>query len=194
MLSVIRNSIPALPEQLIERYTQELKLPEYDARVLTDDKETADFFEELIKQKVNPKSASNWLLGPVKSWLNQENLTIDKLGLAPEKISALIELVDKGKLNFSMASSRLFPAMLREPNAWPADLAALLNLIQDAGSEEIALWVQEALDKMPEKVLEYRNGKKGLIGLFVGEVKRLSKGKADPKLTNKLLLEKLDRN
>ncbi len=194
MLSGIRDSIPALPEQLIEKYTRELKLSEYDARVLTDDKETAVYFEELVKLKVNPKSASNWLLGPVKSWLNQENLSMGKLGLAPAKLSALIELVDAGRVNFSVASSRLFPAILRTPEANPADLAASLNLVQDAGSEEIAQWVQEALDKMPEKVLEYKKGKKGLIGLFVGEVKRLSKGKADPKLTNKLLLERLDKN
>jgi aspartyl-tRNA(Asn)/glutamyl-tRNA(Gln) amidotransferase subunit B len=140
----------------------------------------------------NPKSASNWLLGPVKSYLNLHNMPVREFPLEPAKLAELIALVDIGKMNFSMASSRLFQEMIRQPGSAAETLAESMNLIQNADGSEIAAWVQEVLEKMPEKVSEYRKGKKGLIGLFVGEVKKLSKGKADPKLTNKLLLEKLE--
>jgi aspartyl-tRNA(Asn)/glutamyl-tRNA(Gln) amidotransferase subunit B len=193
LLQSIKEKIPKLPEELIEKYTRKLNLPEYDARVLTDDKEMADYFERLLAYGANPKSASNWLLGPIKSYLNQHNIAAGKLSLDPAKLAELIALVDLGKLNFSIASSRIFPELMRQPGAIAEALAESMNLIQNADGNEVAAWVQEVLDKMPEKVLEYRKGKKGLIGLFVGEVKKLSKGKADPKLTNKLLLEKLDQ-
>lgn len=193
LLQSIKEKIPALPEELIEKYTRKLNLPEYDARVITDDKEMADYFESLLTKGANPKSASNWLLGPIKSYLNLHNIAAGKLPLDPEKLAELIALVDLGKVNFSMASSRLFPELIRQPGAVAEALAESMNLVQNAGGDEVAAWVQEVLDKMPEKVSEYRKGKKGLIGLFVGEVKKLSKGKADPKLTNKLLLEKLDQ-
>jgi aspartyl-tRNA(Asn)/glutamyl-tRNA(Gln) amidotransferase subunit B len=192
LLAEIKNTIPALPEQLVERYTRELNLPEYDARVISDEKEMADYFENLISHHANAKSASNWLLGPVKSYLNFQNIGVAQFPLKPSKLAELISLVDSGKMHFSMASSRLFPELIRHPQVGALELAESLNLIQNAGGDEVAAWVQEVLDKMPEKVSEYRKGKKGLIGLFVGEVKKLSKGKADPKLTNKLLLEKLE--
>jgi aspartyl-tRNA(Asn)/glutamyl-tRNA(Gln) amidotransferase subunit B len=191
-LNTIRQDIPELPEELIEKYTRRLNLPEYDARVITDDKEMADYFELLLANGANPKSASNWLLGPVKSYLNIHNIGMGQFSLEAGKLAGLIALVDLGKMNFSMASSRLFPALIGKPDGNAEMLAESLNLFQNADGNEVAAWVQEVLDKMPEKVLEYRKGKKGLIGLFVGEVKKLSKGKADPKLTNQLLLEKLE--
>lgn len=191
-LQTIRESIPALPAQLIEKYTSLLHLPEYDARVICDDKETADYFEQLIKETSNYKAAANWLLGPVKSYLNEHNVAISALAVSPAKLARLIQGVDEGKLNFSIASSRIFPEMLKRPEADPLQLAAELNLIQNSDSGELVRWVQEALARMPDKVAEYKKGKKGLIGLFVGEVKKISKGKADPKLTNQLLLEQLE--
>ena len=192
MLASISRNIPALPEQLIEKYVRQLSLPEYDARVLTEDKETVDYFEMLLADGAMAKSASNWLLGPVKSYLNLHNSGIAEFPLKAAKLNKLITLVDSGKINFSVASSRILPEMIRQPDADANTLAESMNLIQNSNGDEIAAWVQEVLDRMPEKVTEYRKGKKGLIGLFVGEVKKLSKGKADPKLTNKLLLEKLE--
>jgi aspartyl-tRNA(Asn)/glutamyl-tRNA(Gln) amidotransferase subunit B len=191
-LQAIRESIPALPAQLIEKYTSVLNLPEYDARVICDDKETADYFEQLIKETTNYKAAANWLLGPVKSYLNEHNIAIGQLTIGPEKLARLIQLVDESKLNFSIASSRIFPEMMRRPAEDPLQLATGMNLIQNSDSGELVRWVQEALARMPDKVAEYKKGKKGLIGLFVGEVKKISKGKADPKLTNQLLLEQLE--
>jgi aspartyl-tRNA(Asn)/glutamyl-tRNA(Gln) amidotransferase subunit B len=167
-------------------------LPEYDARVICDDKETVDYFEELLKETKYYKSAANWLLGPIKSMLNEQGIQMPEFPIKAASLAKLIQLVEDGKLNFSIASSRILPVMYKEPARDPLEIAMELNLIQSSDSSEIAAWVEQALAKMPEKVIEYRKGKKGLIGLFVGEVKKLSKGKADPRLTNQLLLEKLE--
>jgi aspartyl-tRNA(Asn)/glutamyl-tRNA(Gln) amidotransferase subunit B len=104
----------------------------------------------------------------------------------------LIHLVEEGKLSFSIAAERVFPVLMTEPHRAPLEIATTLNLIQSSDTSEINAWIDQALAGMPDKVKEYKKGKKGLIGLFVGEVKKLSKGKADPKLTNQLLLEKLE--
>jgi aspartyl-tRNA(Asn)/glutamyl-tRNA(Gln) amidotransferase subunit B len=191
-LEEIKRSIPALPEELITKYTSVLMLPEYDARVLCDDKETTDYFEALIRETTNYKAASNWLLGPVKSYLNENNASFQAFPLAPKTMAVLIELVDEGKINFSIASTRIFPVLLKDNSKTPIQIATELNLLQDSDENSVLAWVEEAIAKMPDKVIEYRKGKKGLIGLFVGEVKKISKGKADPKLTNRLLMEKLN--
>jgi len=192
LIEEISASIPALPEALVAKYTRELQLPEYDARVICDDKETADYFEALIKETTNYKGAANWLLGPIKSTLNGQPLSLKDFPVTPRILAQLIGLIEEGKLSFSIASSRIFPALVQDPSRTPLETAISLNLLQSSDTDEIAAWVEQALAKMPDKVTEYRKGKKGLIGLFVGEVKKLSKGKADPKLTNQLLLEKLE--
>jgi aspartyl-tRNA(Asn)/glutamyl-tRNA(Gln) amidotransferase subunit B len=107
-------------------------------------------------------------------------------------MARLMQLVEEGKLNFSLASSRILPVLVENPSREPLEIAVSLNLLQSSDTSEIMAWVEMALAKMPDKVVEYKKGKKGLIGLFVGEVKKLSKGKADPRLTNQLLLDKLD--
>ena len=191
-LEKIRASIPALPEELVERYTREFQLPEYDARVIADEKESAAYFERLIGHTKSYKAAANWLLGPVRSGLNEKSLDWKDLPVAPGSLAALITLVEEGRLSFSIAAERIFPVLMQEPGRQPLEIATALNLLQSSDTGEIAAWIEQALAGMPEKVSEYKKGKKGLIGLFVGEVKKLSKGKADPKLTNQLLLEKLE--
>lgn len=191
MIEEIRKQLPALPEERVARYTTAYSLPGYDAHVLTEEKEFSDFFEELVLITPNHKAASNWLLGPVKSWLNDHSKTITDFPLSARSLAGLIGLVDEGKVNFSTASSVIFPALLKDPQKTAATIAAEKNLFQDAAPDEVNQWVEQVLNNMPEKVSEYRKGKKGLIGLFVGEVKKVSKGKADPKLTNEILLQKL---
>ena len=191
MLENIRSMLPALPEDRVRQYTQELQLPDYDARVIAEEKDFSDYFEQLIGHTSNYKAAANWVLGPVKSYLNENNLSISEFHISPAKIADLILLIDQGKLNFSIASTRILPSLLNDPSRSPMEVAATLNLIQDSDEDNVTAWVNEVLNKMPEKVMEYKKGKKGLIGLFVGEVKKVSKGKADPKLTNDILLKKL---
>lgn len=191
IIEQIKKDIPALPEERIELYKSKYQLPEYDARILTEERELAEYFEKVVENTSNYKAASNWMLGPVKSHLNDKGLSITELGLAPAAIGELIRLNDEGTVNFSTASSAIFPELVKYPGKTATQIVSEKNLVQDAGTSEINDWVDQVLNKMPEKVTEYRKGKKGLIGLFVGEVKKVSRGKADPKLTNEILLQKL---
>ncbi len=190
----IRRQIPALQKERIHKYTTQYQLPVYDAEVLTEDRESANYFEQLISFTKNYKAASNWLLGPVKSWINENNTSITDLPVSPEKLSSLIALIDEGKVNFTIASQKIFPVMLKEPLLEPSAIANRENLLQQSDASEIENWVSQVLNRLPEKVDEFKKGKKGLMGLFVGEVMKLSKGKADPQMTNRLLNEKLDSN
>ncbi len=191
-LNNIKKLMPALPEALIEKYKLSLGLSDYDAGIVCDDKETIAYFEGLIKETSHYKAAANWLAGPVKSFLNDRALHIDAFPLQPKTLAALIDLVETGKLSFSVASSKLLHALIENKSANPLQTATALNLLQDADAGEVAGWVDEVLAGMPDKVAEYKKGKKGLIGLFMGEVKKISKGKADPKVATQLLTEKLN--
>jgi aspartyl-tRNA(Asn)/glutamyl-tRNA(Gln) amidotransferase subunit B len=181
--------MPALPLQLHEKYVQELGLPAQDAQVLTEEKALSDYFNELVTKTTHTKAAANWLLGPVKSWLNDNGHDIHAFPLPVSQLAAIIEIVQSGKVNFSMASSSLLPALIAEPHADVTALAQKLNIIQEENEDQLEEWVNAVLANMPDKIKEYQKGKKGLIGLFVGEVKKISKGKADPKKTTDLLVK-----
>jgi len=187
----IKDNLPALPQELMHKYQSVLGLTEYDASQICLDKSIADYYEALIKHTVNYKAAANWINGPVKSYLNGQKLTIDEFTLSPERLAGLIKLVEDGKVNFSVASTKLLPVLMQEHHKTAMDIAAELNLLQVSDSNELQSWVDEVISRMPDKVSEYKKGKKGLIGLFVGEVKKMSKGKADPKIVTSLLEEKL---
>jgi aspartyl-tRNA(Asn)/glutamyl-tRNA(Gln) amidotransferase subunit B len=188
----IQKSLPALPNVLAQKYKEAFGLSEYDAAQLCLEKNIADYYEALIKHTHNYKAAANWLNGPVKQYLNENKIGLDEFSLQPEQLADLLKLVEQGKVNFSAASAKLLPALVNsEKNA--LQLAAELNILQVSDSNELEVWVNTALDKMPDKITEYKKGKKGLIGLFVGEVKKISKGKADPKIVTELLEQKLNR-
>ena len=190
-LTKTKNELPVLPNGLKKKYVDELKLSDYDASVLCDDKDQAEYFEAVIKYTDNYKAVANWLLGPVKSHLNDSNTTYNAFSLPAEKLAALIALVETGVLNFGIASSKVFPVLLIQHEKKPLQIATELNLIQETDTGSIEQWVDEAITKMPDKVKQYQSGKKGLIGLFAGEVKKLSKGKADMQLVNTILEKKL---
>ena len=132
-------------------------------------------------------------MGPIKSFLNERALHLSEFKLAPEKIAGIIALIDANKVSNSAASQILFPKLAETPQQDPAALAASLDLLQNSNSDELQNLIDQTLAKFPEKIAEYRNGKVGLLGLFVGEVMKLSKGKADPKLLNQLVKESLDK-
>jgi len=187
----IRKSIPALPEERIKKYIAELKLSPYDAAVLTEERNFSDYFEAVIQHTPNNKAAANWMLGPVKSWLNDNAKEIDAFPLTAEQLASLIVLIDSGKVNFSVASTKIFPELIKSPAKTPEQIATEQNLIQQSDASSIEPLIDGVLEKFADKVVEYKKGKKGLLALFVGEVMKQSKGKADPKVTNELLLEKL---
>lgn len=192
-LDQIQSSMPALPRELYNKYVAELHLPEYDAHVLTDSKDVALYFEELCKLTTNYKAASNWIMGPVKSYLNELNLSADEFPISPNVLVELIDLVDAGKLNFSVASHRVFLELLKNPNKSALEVAQQLNLIQESNHDAIIPIIDEVIKEFPLKVEEYKNGKKGIVGMFMGEVMKRSKGKADPKVANELITKKLEQ-
>lgn len=191
-IEMIRKNIPALQEQRVKRYMTDLQLSEYDAAVLTEEKEMADYFEALVSHTTNYKAAANWMLGPVKSWLNENNADITVFPVSAPALARLVQLVDEGKLSFSVASTRIFSQLVIAPAKEPEQIATELNLLQQSDVSAIGPIVDHVLEKFADKVSEYKKGKKGLLSLFVGEVMKQSKGKADPKVTNQLLLEKLN--
>ncbi|MET0465800.1 MAG: Asp-tRNA(Asn)/Glu-tRNA(Gln) amidotransferase subunit GatB [Chitinophagaceae bacterium] len=190
-IEAIRSALPVLQEDRVSGYTTELNLPEYDARVLTDEKELAEYYEAIIQHTSLFKAAANWMLGPVKSWMNEHNKSIQEFPLEPAKLASLVRLTDEGKLSFSVASTRLFSYLLDNPTVDPLKAAEQQNLLQQSDAGSLEPIIDEVLLKFKDKVAEYKKGKKGVLSLFVGEVMKRSKGKADPKVTNEIILEKL---
>ena len=188
----VRENMSPLPYELFVKYTKELALSEYDAFVLTDSKAFALYFEEVIKHTSNYKGATNLLIGPVKSWLNEQSVEIEEFPISPAALAGIQTLVDDDKISISTATQKLFPALLEDPLADATELCKQNGWIQQGDSDQLQAWVNQALAAYPEKIEEYRSGKKGLIGLFMGEVMKYSRGSADPKKASALLREKLD--
>ncbi len=191
-LEQIKASMPSLPKALFQKFVQEFQLPEYDAQVLTDSKGMAHYFQALCEETSNYKAASNWMMGPIKSYLNEFSLHISQFPVSPKQIATLIKLVDSGSVNFSIASQKIYPAMIKAPGKDPRQIAEEMNLLQESNSATIIPIVDEVLASLPQKVSEYKSGKKGILGLFMGEIMKKSKGKADPKIASELLKERLD--
>ncbi|WMN12622.1 Asp-tRNA(Asn)/Glu-tRNA(Gln) amidotransferase subunit GatB [Marivirga salinae] len=187
----VKAQMPALPRELAQKFTQEYGLPEYDAQVLTDNKDIALYFDNLCQETKNYKSASNWIMGTVKSYLNDNNSDITDFPISPKQLAGLIQLVDEGKVSNSVANQQIFNKMLEDQHSEAEAIAKEENLIQESSSDSIQPIIDEVLQDMADKVKEYKSGRKGLIGLFVGEVMKRSKGKADPKKTNELLQQTL---
>ena len=192
LLNEIKAQMPLLPAQLYQKLIVDYGLPAYDAEVLTEEKAMANYFEEVCVNNKNYKAVSNWLMGPLKSMLNELNQPIDRFPLKPRKIADLIKLIDDGKVSFSSASQNLFPEFVNNPDESPEKLAEKLNLLQESDDKAILGMIDEVLRAMPDKVKAYKNGKKGLIGLFMGQLMQKSQGKADPKLANQLLKDALE--
>jgi aspartyl-tRNA(Asn)/glutamyl-tRNA(Gln) amidotransferase subunit B len=188
-LASITLAMPTLPQQLVLKFVNEYGLPEYDALVITDTKEIAFYFEELCKNTKNYKAASNWMMGPVKSYLNELTMGITQLTVSPKALAELIAVVDSGKVSFAAAATKIFPELVKADGRSALKIAEELNLIQDSNSDSIRPIIEDVLAKYPEKVAEYKGGKKGILAMFMGEVMKATKGKADPKVTTQLLTE-----
>lgn len=191
-IAKVKAELPPLPAELVTKYTQQMGLSAYDAGVLTDAKEIALFFEDVLKHTPNAKAAANWVMGPVKSFLNENALHVSQFPVSPERLGQLIALIDSGKVNFGVASQKIFPVMAKDASKTPQQIAEENNLVQESDSDALLSLIKEAVAKYPAKVTEYKSGKTGLLGMFMGEVMKLSKGKADPKVANELLKKILD--
>ena len=187
----VKSSLPPLPKDLLNKFTTDFKLSKYDATIIVEDKNTALFYNELCGYTKNYKIAANFLNGTIKSYLKENAITIDNLNVSAKAIADLILLVDENKVSNSIATAKIFPLLVNSDLS-ADEIANQNNWIQESDSNTLINLIDQVIEQYPEKVEEYRSGKKGLIGLFMGEVMKLSRGKADPKLTNKLLREKLD--
>ncbi len=190
-LDAIKRTMPVLPRELFLKYTTEYDLPTLDAEVLTETKELAGYFEKLAGKIKNYKTASNWLMGPVKSYLNEHSTEITSFPLEVDRFAELIGLVTTNKVSHTAAQQTLFKALIDHQDKSAAELAEELNLIQDSDSDSLGEIIDTIINDFPDKVKGYKNGKKGLIGMFMGELMKRSNGKADPKVANELLREKL---
>jgi aspartyl-tRNA(Asn)/glutamyl-tRNA(Gln) amidotransferase subunit B len=192
-IDIIKQLMPELPKALFEKYTQQFGLNEYDANVLIDDKDTATYFEEVLHHTKNTKSAANWVMVNVRSYLNEQALHIKQFIIKPAQIAEIIALIDEGKVSHSAAQQKIFPALIASPSSSVLSIAESLNLLQESNSNELQVWIDAAIAKFPEKIAEYKAGKVTLVGLFMGEVMKASKGKADPKVASAMLKETLDK-
>lgn len=191
-IEAVKSDMPPLPRDLFLKYTQELKLSEYDAYIITDNKEIALYYESIIANTQNYKSAANWLMGDIKSYLNTLGLSIAEFPLKGVHIAELIALIDEGKVSTSIASQKIFPVMLEEVNTTPMAIAERLNLIQDSNEDTIKEYVLQVMKQHPDEVERYKNGEKQLVGFFMGQLMKVSQGKADPKQANQLMRQLLE--
>ncbi|WP_127121331.1 Asp-tRNA(Asn)/Glu-tRNA(Gln) amidotransferase subunit GatB [Chryseotalea sanaruensis] len=191
-LNSIMESLPLMAYDLHKKFTELYGLPQYDAQVLTDSKEIALYFEELCQRTKHYKAASNWMMGPVKAYLKTLTNKASEIPVRPVILAELIDLVEAGKLSFSIASQQVFPVLAEKQGTSALEVAQQLNVLQESDTGSLMPIIEEVINSYPQKVAEYKSGKKGIIAMFMGEVMKRSKGKADPKLASELLSKKLE--
>jgi aspartyl-tRNA(Asn)/glutamyl-tRNA(Gln) amidotransferase subunit B len=188
----VESEMPPLPRELYLKYVNEYNLSSYDATILTENKEIALYYQELVKYINNYKSAANWLMGEIKSYLNDKKIEISDFPINAKQIAALIKLIDDGKVSNSAASKNIFPFLIENPNEEPLKIAEKLNLIQDSNENILKSYILQVVEQNEKEVIRYKNGEKQLIGFFMGQLMKISKGKADPKNANLLLNKTLE--
>ena len=191
-IAQVKSQLPPLPKELYSKFTTEYGLSDYDTNILIDEKGIALYYNELCSHTKNFKSAANFVNGSVKSYLNENAVSISDFSISTEQLATLISIVDDERISNSVATSKVFPAMLSS-NKTAEEIATENNWVQESDSDALGEYITKAIEKYPEKVAQYKGGKKGLIGLFMGEVMKLSKGQADPKLANQLLKTELEK-
>jgi aspartyl-tRNA(Asn)/glutamyl-tRNA(Gln) amidotransferase subunit B len=189
----LKATLPQLPRERQHRYESEFRLKPYDAHLLASEKPFSEFFEAIVAEKPDYKAAANWMSGPIRSYLNDNAVKMEDFPLSPSQFAQIIQLIEDGKLNFSMASNTLFDELIKQPEKDPETLANELNLIQVGDDDFLMDLVTSVIQENPQKVEEYQNGKTGLLSFFMGQVMKKSKGKADPKKTNQLLEKELNK-
>jgi len=192
-IELIQSEMPRLPLAVEQQLLDTLALPPADVAVLCADRDTAFYFLDLTEQlpATPPRALANFVVQRVKPWADTSARPLADYPLDSTAIGAYLGLIESGKLSASAAAQRLLPALLEQPGTPPEALATSLDLLQSADTGFLDQLADEVLARFPDKVAEYRKGKKGLIGFFMGELMKASKGKAEPGAANKILSEKL---
>lgn len=185
----VRSEIPELPDARRARYINELGLPEYDAKVLTQSKELSDYYEEVVKHGADAKLASNWMMGEVSAYLNAEQKEITEVAMKPESLAKLIKLIENGTISSKIAK-QIFEELI-EKGGDPEVIVKEKGLMQISDEGELRKLVIEIIENNEQSVQDFKNGKERALGFLVGQAMKATKGKANPQLINKLLKEEI---
>ncbi|MDZ7373298.1 MAG: Asp-tRNA(Asn)/Glu-tRNA(Gln) amidotransferase subunit GatB [candidate division KSB1 bacterium] len=185
----IRAGLPELPLARKRRLVEQYALPEYDAEILTETRELADYFEAAAQATPHVKKLSNWVMGEVLRVLNERNLALEQFPVAPENLAKLVNLVEEGEISAS-AAKRVFDEMVQSGEP-PEAIVRRRGLRQISDARELEEVVDRVLQAHPGEVQRFRQGKDKLLTFFVGQVMQATGGKANPRLVNELLREKL---
>ncbi len=189
LIESIRKNLPELPLEKKERFKKDYEIPDYDASVLTSDKDLAFYFEESAKASKNPKATSNWIMGDFLKSLKESQLSFEDLKVSPKDLGLLVQLIDKGEISGKMAK-QVFADMWKSGES-PKAIVKSKGLSQISDPEEVKSIVEGVVSAHPGQLAEYKSGKNKLFGFFVGQVMKESKGQANPELVTKFLMEKL---
>ncbi|HBH78521.1 MAG TPA: Asp-tRNA(Asn)/Glu-tRNA(Gln) amidotransferase GatCAB subunit B [Nitrospira sp.] len=184
-----RSSLPELPAVRARRLITEYGLPEYDAGVITASKGMADYFETCLKQFNEPKTVSNWVMGELTRELNNSGIDITASPVSPERLVDLLTMVDKGVISLKVARD-IFPDLYRSDKT-PQQIVQEKGLTQVSDEGALEKIIDEVLGKNPMQVAQFREGKQQVLGFLVGQVMKVSGGKANPGKVNELLKRKL---
>ncbi|UJL47261.1 Asp-tRNA(Asn)/Glu-tRNA(Gln) amidotransferase subunit GatB [Virgibacillus sp. NKC19-16] len=187
----IRSQIPELPDARKKRYIGELGLSEYDAAVLTNSKQMADFFEEAVQNGAAIKQASNWLMGEVSAYMNKHQKELDDLQVTPKSLAKMIQLIEDGTLSSKMAK-KVFSELV-ENGGDPETIVKEKGLVQISDEGQLKEIISGVLDENEQSVTDYKDGKGKALAFLVGQVMKATKGQANPPLVNKLLAEEIDK-
>lgn len=189
-LELWRSQLPELPAAKRRRYENDFQLSAYDARVLTDERAVAEYFESTISAGANAKQAVNWIMGDIAGYLNQNKLNVTQIALRPPILAELINLIESGTISGKIAKD-ILPELLTKGGS-AKELVESKGLIQISDTGELEAIIEQVVAANPKELEQYRNGKTKLIGFFVGQVIKQTGGRADPKLTNQLMAKKLN--
>ena len=189
-LKLWKADLPELPASKRHRYETEMGLSPYDARVMTDDRATAEYFEATVAAGAGAKLAANWIMGDISAYLNNEKLTIGAIALKPEMLAEMVSLIESNTISNKIGKD-ILPELLTKGGS-AKTLVESKGLVQVSDPNVIEEAIDKVLAAHPDELEKYRGGKKNMAGFFVGQVMKQTGGKADPKLTNQLLMKKLE--
>jgi len=190
ILNEIKAELPELPDVRLQRFVNELGLNPDDAVILTENRPLADYFEDALSKLDEPKAIANVVLTEVLRVLNEQSITIDEFSINTNRLTELISLKMEDKIN-SSALQTIFNDMLKNDQP-PVKLAENMNLIQVSDTGFIEPIIDEVINSNPDEVVKYKEGKKALVGFFIGQVMKKSKGKANPKQVREIVTERLE--
>ncbi len=186
----IRDSLPELPHAKKQRFIEEYDIPEYDAGVLTQSKELADFYEETVKYTDDPKQVSNWIMGDVLRRINDEELQIEDLKFKPKDLAQLLELINQGKISNNIGKKVL--RTMFETGDSPEKIVKDEGLIQISDEGELKKIIEKILSENEQSIIDYRNGKDRALGYLVGQVMKTTRGKANPQMVNQMIRDMIE--